>query len=788
MPIDDDAGEPGTAPADRARDAGRDALARAGRRRASAPPPGSRRRRWPSAPTRCRSRSWCRSGARRSSSSAAARWGCTSARRCRRRRCWSTWPAPARTCAPRWARSPATSASPPATCSWVVGAREADGLTTFEERATSAPTPSRPRSASSASRITTSRLREWFDRRPREVWFAHRAAGPARRVPARSSAARCASSATGLALRFDDEALEAPARRHDPQPVPPPRIARRSGCSPRRRRRRRFRERVRREVVQRLREGEPGIAGIAQALATSERSLQRKLQAEGVSFRDVVDEARHKLAVVYLGDRDPLDDRRRLPARLLGGGGVHARVQALDRPRAQPSAGLTRDRICGWVRKWPAARARGGHCRGVAARSRRLLPRARRARRALRRRLLRRREDDRHLLPAGLPRRARRGATAAASSRRRRRPSRRGSAPCFRCRPELAPGAARGRRACRALVGRGDAPHRSGRAATTAALDDARARARRHRAATCAARCSAELGVTPVELAQSRRLALARSSCSPDTALPMTEVAFASGFRSVRRFNAAVPRALRLRRRRALRRARRRGGAAASTLDAHARLPPAATTGRRCSRFLGARAIARRRAGARRRLPAHRARRRARAAGSRSRRSPARRARCARRSRASLSGALMPLVARLRAPVRSRRRSPARSPRTWRAIRGWRRACARGPACACRARSTASRPRCAPCSASRSACAAAHDARAGGSPRASASRSTTPHAGARPGSFPAADRIARAAAPATIAALGIPARARATLPRSRARSRGAGAGRRSRGRRRARGR
>ena len=39
-------------------------------------------------------------------------------------------------------------------------------------------------------------------------------------------------------------------------------------------------------------------------MATSERSLQRKLQAEGVSFRDVVDEARHKLAVVYLGDQN----------------------------------------------------------------------------------------------------------------------------------------------------------------------------------------------------------------------------------------------------------------------------------------------------------------------------------------------------------------------------------------------------------------------------------------------------------------------------------------------------
>ena len=45
------------------------------------------------------------------------------------------------------------------------------------------------------------------------------------------------------------------------------------------------------------------MEGVAQALATSERSLQRKLQAEGVSFRDVVDEARHKLAIVYLGDR-----------------------------------------------------------------------------------------------------------------------------------------------------------------------------------------------------------------------------------------------------------------------------------------------------------------------------------------------------------------------------------------------------------------------------------------------------------------------------------------------------
>jgi AraC family transcriptional regulator of adaptative response / DNA-3-methyladenine glycosylase II len=47
----------------------------------------------------------------------------------------------------------------------------------------------------------------------------------------------------------------------------------------------------------------------------------------------------------------------------------------------------------------------------------------------------------------------------------------------------------------------------------------------------------AELGVSPVELAQSRRLALARQLLQ-DTVLPLAEVAFASGFQSVRRFNA----------------------------------------------------------------------------------------------------------------------------------------------------------------------------------------------------------------------------------------------------------
>jgi AraC family transcriptional regulator of adaptative response / DNA-3-methyladenine glycosylase II len=47
-----------------------------------------------------------------------------------------------------------------------------------------------------------------------------------------------------------------------------------------------------------------------------------------------------------------------------------------------------------------------------------------------------------------------------------------------------------------------------------------------------------ELGVSPVELAQAHRLQLARRLLA-DTALPVIDIAFASGFESLRRFNVA---------------------------------------------------------------------------------------------------------------------------------------------------------------------------------------------------------------------------------------------------------
>ena len=53
-----------------------------------------------------------------------------------------------------------------------------------------------------------------------------------------------------------------------------------------------------------------------------------------------------------------------------------------------------------------------------------------------------------------------------------------------------------------------------------------------------------ELGVPPIQLLLTRRLLLAKQLLT-ETSLPITEVAFASGFASLRRFNDAFSRALR---------------------------------------------------------------------------------------------------------------------------------------------------------------------------------------------------------------------------------------------------
>ncbi|WP_374619916.1 AlkA N-terminal domain-containing protein [Pandoraea sp.] len=108
-----------------------------------------------------------------------------------------------------------------------------------------------------------------------------------------------------------------------------------------------------------------------------------------------------------------------------------------------------------------------------------------------------------------------------------------GFRPCLKCRPELAPGAARFDAtreladAAAAMIDEGflnraDLPALAARIGIT----------ERHLRRIFAD----EFGVSPVEYAQTQRLLLAKRLLT-DTALPVTEVALAAGFGSVRRFN-----------------------------------------------------------------------------------------------------------------------------------------------------------------------------------------------------------------------------------------------------------
>jgi AraC family transcriptional regulator, regulatory protein of adaptative response / DNA-3-methyladenine glycosylase II len=109
-----------------------------------------------------------------------------------------------------------------------------------------------------------------------------------------------------------------------------------------------------------------------------------------------------------------------------------------------------------------------------------------------------------------------------------------GYRPCLRCRPERAPGLgavdAVSRLVGAAIAGIEEhalASSGVGELASSLGVSD-----RHLRRVT-----EAELGVSPIELAQTQRLLLAKRLLS-ETSLKLTEIAFASGFGSVRRFNA----------------------------------------------------------------------------------------------------------------------------------------------------------------------------------------------------------------------------------------------------------
>ncbi|MBS2021603.1 MAG: DNA-3-methyladenine glycosylase 2 family protein [Deltaproteobacteria bacterium] len=117
-----------------------------------------------------------------------------------------------------------------------------------------------------------------------------------------------------------------------------------------------------------------------------------------------------------------------------------------------------------------------------------------------------------------------------------------GFRPCLRCRPELAPGLSPLEASPR-LVQRAMARIEQGvlEEESLEGLADALGTSSRHLRRAFLK----ELGVTPVEYAQTQRLLSAKRLLT-ETALPVSEVAFASGFRSIRRFNASFKERLRL--------------------------------------------------------------------------------------------------------------------------------------------------------------------------------------------------------------------------------------------------
>jgi AraC family transcriptional regulator of adaptative response / DNA-3-methyladenine glycosylase II len=111
-----------------------------------------------------------------------------------------------------------------------------------------------------------------------------------------------------------------------------------------------------------------------------------------------------------------------------------------------------------------------------------------------------------------------------------------GFRPCLRCRPELAPGSAPvddAQRIAQLIVQRleeGLLDEAAGLETIATQFELSSRQIRRI--------VQKELGVPPIQLLLTRRLLLAKQLLT-DTAWPMTEVAFASGFASVRRFNDA---------------------------------------------------------------------------------------------------------------------------------------------------------------------------------------------------------------------------------------------------------
>ncbi len=137
---------------------------------------------------------------------------------------------------------------------------------------------------------------------PREVRFAHRSDGDAAalekfcggkvRFGARENAIEFATSDLALPLAKADAQLAAFLRAQANEA-----LAKRGAAVDS------LLDRVRRIVAEELSRGVPAIDVVARRMATSERTLRRRLEQGGTTFRDLLDDTRAQLARSYVRDR-----------------------------------------------------------------------------------------------------------------------------------------------------------------------------------------------------------------------------------------------------------------------------------------------------------------------------------------------------------------------------------------------------------------------------------------------------------------------------------------------------
>ena len=89
---------------------------------------------------------------------------------------------------------------------------------------------------------------------------------------------------------------------------------------------------VRRAIMRELTSGKPSAKDVARELALAPRTLQRKLQEEGTTYKEVFDEVRKKLAQRYLQNGKQAH-RSDIPHRVCQPVGVLPSVQGVDRAK-----------------------------------------------------------------------------------------------------------------------------------------------------------------------------------------------------------------------------------------------------------------------------------------------------------------------------------------------------------------------------------------------------------------------------------------------------------------------